>query len=292
MKKTLIIHIGSPKTGTSSIQAYLTENREKLKKHNFLYPLSGILESKGNAQHHLSFAIREKYPEWIKEKNYKNKNELYMSLKKEIDNSNCQTVFISSESFSSFDQESIQKLSYEIEKLNCTVQIICFVRRPDLWIESWYSQVVKGHPFSSNTFQKFIKSNKIDIFKKLKIWQNIFGYEYIKIINYEKAGKGGILELINTYLELPMMEKIENKNISPSNTCIEVLKFLNKNLDLSIPERKRINLAIVEIMNESKKAIFFNNKYQRLALLKELEVDIKEVSPKLYNEYFKNIQKI
>ncbi|EAI8953592.1 hypothetical protein CY785_08570 [Campylobacter coli] len=34
------VHIGTPKTGTTTIQNFLFENRSKLKQNKFLYPLS------------------------------------------------------------------------------------------------------------------------------------------------------------------------------------------------------------------------------------------------------------
>ncbi len=38
---TLHIHIGTLKTGTTSIESFLTHNREKLLKKGYLYPTSG-----------------------------------------------------------------------------------------------------------------------------------------------------------------------------------------------------------------------------------------------------------
>ena len=43
-----ILHIGLPKTGTTSLQAALSENRESLLRHGVVYPETGL---NGNGKH-------------------------------------------------------------------------------------------------------------------------------------------------------------------------------------------------------------------------------------------------
>jgi hypothetical protein len=47
MKKEIFIHIGDAKTGTSSIQNYLSYNRLELKKKGILYSKTGLLSEIG-----------------------------------------------------------------------------------------------------------------------------------------------------------------------------------------------------------------------------------------------------
>ena len=57
MKKTVYIHIGSPKTGTSSIQGFLTKNHDLLLKQGLFYPLFGrkVLDNRSNSLPKKSF---------------------------------------------------------------------------------------------------------------------------------------------------------------------------------------------------------------------------------------------
>ena len=55
--KTAYIHIGTHKTGSTSIQDFLFKNRTKLRDRGFLYPLSGISPKNLFGQHHLTAAF-------------------------------------------------------------------------------------------------------------------------------------------------------------------------------------------------------------------------------------------
>ena len=51
MKKTIYLHIGHPKTASSSLQHFLSKNREALEKEGYIYPLF----SRHMANHHFLF---------------------------------------------------------------------------------------------------------------------------------------------------------------------------------------------------------------------------------------------
>jgi hypothetical protein len=85
------LHIGTHKTGSTSIQKFLTLNSEKLLAKNFLYPLSGRIS---NAQHNLALSIR-------RNKN-KTSNSLandWYALHEEISSHQPEYVVLSSEEF-------------------------------------------------------------------------------------------------------------------------------------------------------------------------------------------------
>lgn len=53
----LILHPGSPKTGTSGLQNFLFRKRAELLEHGYLYPLSGIPTEGGTAKGHHALAL-------------------------------------------------------------------------------------------------------------------------------------------------------------------------------------------------------------------------------------------
>ena len=55
-KRTMYIHIGPHKTGTSSIQSFLSLNKSLLEKQNYLYPKSGLIF---DGHHHLAKDVLE-----------------------------------------------------------------------------------------------------------------------------------------------------------------------------------------------------------------------------------------
>lgn len=74
MKKTIYLHIGIGKTGTSSIQKFLYLNRDKLLDDNTLYPLSGI-------QNYAHFKLAELGQESFSEETLSLYNDLLEEIK-------------------------------------------------------------------------------------------------------------------------------------------------------------------------------------------------------------------
>ena len=60
-KKTCYLHIGAPKTGSTALQSFLFENRQRLADHGWVYPEVSL---RGFGHHDLAFLISGGYPEW------------------------------------------------------------------------------------------------------------------------------------------------------------------------------------------------------------------------------------
>lgn len=179
--KKIIIHIGDAKTGTSSIQNHLTKNRKHLEEKGILYSKVGLLATYGIANHKLSYCLKNN-----REEDQKNADSLYANLKNEIDSSPCDYIIISSEGFCSL------RTVTEIEKLRSylsdyDVKILAYLRRPDLWIESWYPQIVKNEPFVTVTFEEYIKKHQpASLITVLKYADVFWGREYASKILFSR----------------------------------------------------------------------------------------------------------
>jgi len=174
--KTIIIHIGIGKTGTTSLQQFLNDNREPLKEAGFLYPLAGNVQ---NAHHDLC-CLGPKI-DWQKFETH------YTNLLSEINSTNSATL-ISSEYFSYTNPELIKFLKHVLSDF--TVRII-FYARPQLdLIESAYIQWHKvlnkqlyGEPIFT-FFEKCIKA--FDFNEVIKPWEIEFGQKSIQSSLYHK----------------------------------------------------------------------------------------------------------
>jgi hypothetical protein len=132
MEKTLYIHIGAHKTGTTAIQQFLSGNRKKLLQNGCLYP--------GNQRAHHDL-VRELRTLTIGEIG-KNKNCATRRYFDEIDRSRENKIIISSEAFEN-SGIFIDKLKELIDG-RFKIKIICYVRRQDEKIESEYNQYVRS----------------------------------------------------------------------------------------------------------------------------------------------------
>lgn len=125
MIRTLVLHIGAHRTATSSIQAYLFANRQRLRRQGFLYPFK--------TKRHLDtfnaiFSGRTTAAE------------IAAKLKsRRRQDGPLHTAILSDEDVCA--RQSLAPIAAFREHFD--VKVVYAIRRQDLWLESWYLQNVK-----------------------------------------------------------------------------------------------------------------------------------------------------
>lgn len=144
MIKSIYLHIGLSKTGTSSLQTFLYENSDTLlKDFKILYPKSVI--GMGPAHYVMAFSLKPP-PESPMLKTEKTFYEYMDDLKQELNNKKPERIIISSEAFMHInDKINLKKLYNSLKEIANKINIIVYFRRQDLWLESSYIQVVKDY---------------------------------------------------------------------------------------------------------------------------------------------------
>ena len=114
----LILHPGSPKTGTSGLQNFLFRKRDALNNLGYLYPMSGIDMASGTAkgQHSLAFSIDPNAP--AQSATFE---ELIEGLRSEIETDPSKTVILSSEEF--FSDKRIAVLKQYLQPDACQIYV-------------------------------------------------------------------------------------------------------------------------------------------------------------------------
>lgn len=129
--KTVVIHLGPPKTGTSAIQAWLSRNSDQLLEKKIYYPPHGADKngvSSGNFSDLISFDTENRgYFDYNKTK----------QLIDELNSSDYQTLLLSSEHFYYY-------LLWLFTFLD-DARFIFYIRHPIAVLESGYHQGVKRH---------------------------------------------------------------------------------------------------------------------------------------------------
>ena len=230
LKKTLFIHIGKHKTGTTAIQNFLSINREELKKHSILYP--------GKNENHCSVAkeLQKNEKSFLDQKS--NTYEIFSEIVKNIDK--YQKFILSSEGFSENEDRVIPRLIQTINyfKLNLQVKIIIFFRQQHTYLESAYQQEVKDEKRRmAITFEEMIKQeiqyDFLDYYSILNKWsvsfekENIISSQY-----YPKQHKTKIYTDFVNILELPVDFKYlipsrSKSNIGLTKNNIELIRWFN-----------------------------------------------------------------
>src|SRR5690606_38518173 len=180
MKKTIYIHIGAHKTGTTAIQRFLSMNRDNLKKQGYLYP------GKHNAHHFIPHGLLNKT--FL----FSNPDTMTKNVFNEIRKTKSENILISSEAFEFLKKEDILLLKRDYLN-DISVKIIFYVRRQDDLVESQYNAMIKGHQYKHN-FSHFLFDSlktekndfKNDFYSILETWRDVFGQENIIVRVYEK----------------------------------------------------------------------------------------------------------
>ncbi|ABV37608.1 hypothetical protein Ssed_3004 [Shewanella sediminis HAW-EB3] len=225
-KKTVYFHIGYHKTGTSAIQSFCSANQSELARKGFLYAETGRA---GAAHGPLANCLK------ASNKNL-DPNLLYASLKKEIANSNAQSVIISSECF--LEQIPLDRIEPYLKKLNAHIKIIVYVRRQDEWAQSVYNEIIKDSSrryTGSILHMREIRMGWLNYNNVISQWENVFGSENIIVRPYDKAQmRNGLyadfLSIFNIDnvcdFENPVTGKATNQGLSED--VILVLRALNE----------------------------------------------------------------
>jgi len=197
--KRVILHIGTGKTGTSSIQDTLGANKKLLLRHDIYYPQNIannhiftfppiFLDNPAEAIPLKKLGIKEK-----KEVD-KKCNELKKTWIDEFDNCNSSNFILSAEdlSLSSFNKNAIERMKQFLLEYFDSITVIAYVRHFNGLISSQIQQMMKnGHPSLSfeQSIDHFIGNDKSDIFytNNLKNWLEAFPKEDIIIRPFDQA---------------------------------------------------------------------------------------------------------
>lgn len=179
MSNFLILHIGSIKTGTSAIQAFLYKNDTLLREQGFSYPC--IQDSD---YRFINACALEHYRKWGKPDT---QNPGWMNfwdkVRKHLKETN---VILSWEVM--FHCETASFFS-AVQKEYDNIKVIVYLRRQDRYIESYWNQSVKYIPSITTPFPIFalLYDKYTDYLKRLDILASLFGRENIIVRVYEKG---------------------------------------------------------------------------------------------------------
>lgn len=274
----VIIHIGAPKTGTSTLQKFFLENQKDLQKEGFYYPNHG-LDKNGISGGHSNFGLA------ILKNELEVAKEIFEAHLNEAKKRNSK-LLLSAESL--FNQH--QKLKEIVNQYRC--KIIAFHRDPIESIFSSYNQGIKRHfqTIDINTMCKDIlnQNSAIPPERIFEEWCEVFNKKNITIIEYDMNyfKKVSIQETFLRFLNTSekTISKIKPKNFLKINKSyniaeLELKRLLNHILD---KENEKLNDQLDWLLQE-----LSDKRNENLKLFDTMSQDIKN---KLYIKY-KNTKK-
>jgi SAM-dependent methyltransferase len=181
MRRQIYLHIGFPKTGTTSVQMWFTENAAALAAHGVLYPGTGrVGQEYGYGHHQLPRSLVERplselmvaWPDMAR-------------LCDEMANSPAQTIVISSEDFSTrLRQPEVDLLAQHLADFD--VKIVCYVRRQDEFIISVWATAVAYYG-ESDPLSCCLDHSWLDYAGTIAPWAHAFGPGAIVLRVFERS---------------------------------------------------------------------------------------------------------
>ena len=259
-KLKLIIHAGTPKTGTTSLQTYLDKKQRKLRGKGILYPHNLEKLQNPSAPKHQWF---EKNLVTAHVQNFLENFKNIISQVKE----DTHTIILSSEGIYNywwdFPNESKDMLS-ELSKL-FDIEIWVWFREPLAFIESYYKQCIRNPQVESNPCYgkdlSFAEMLEIKWFSQHLNYQgfvtecySLFGKNNVSVFKYEGDVVQEVIQKLG--LATPHDNPTPRQNKSLNNASIALLKTINhydikaKDKGLLMPHLKEINRILESYANE------------------------------------------
>jgi hypothetical protein len=182
--KLLYLHMGFPKTATSSIQMFLNTNKKiLLQDKGVLYPDAGKINEYSINHFRGYFCFMEK-EHFLCPKNIREPKEEWGDILREGLEYDA-NLLLSCEAFINLSIKHIE-LIMDIIDHEYILKPIIYIRRLDEYINSWYNQIVKEENWTSTDirFDYYLK-NLREKFSKIKDIALLVGKENMIIRGYE-----------------------------------------------------------------------------------------------------------
>jgi hypothetical protein len=245
--KDTILHIGLEKTGTTSIQHLLFQNRKALLERGVLTASSSI--SGNDFRFAVSSYSRFRADGLTKQLNIKSDEQLlefrratFLKLKSNISENQVSTVLSSSEHFQSrlLSLADIKQLRSSLEEAGCSnFRILVYLRDPLKIAMSHHGMAIKKGIHVTESFYRPEHpriSHIVNHRQTIENWSAVFGEENMDVRLYPEASGSEVLiadflEAVGIEQSQLDMSKQEVRNVNLSAVALEALNQLNARSD-------------------------------------------------------------
>lgn len=232
--KEIIIHAGSPKTGSSYLQDLFKSDRVNLLKAGILYP-----------------GVDHQRQQFIPESNVDINGQLFCHVFRRVNNNDylsthkeiaalfenllslpADKIFISDESLGVMNP-IIWDMFHEIEmQLNFKLTVFSYYRKPDSYYPSHWSQVVRRHG-EARSLIEFSRNMDLPIWRNMLFMHKKIENSFIFSYEEEKSSAGGLERSAYRVIRAPLPEQVENvipKIVNPSLTlqALTAIRMVNE----------------------------------------------------------------
>jgi hypothetical protein len=252
----LVLHIGSGKTGTSSVQHLLNHNRERLAEHGTLFP-----RSPGRGRHvRLGLFIKQDAT-LVNQFSWHNQNysspaefreDFQHKLFAEINSSGLTRVLFSDEALYGSTVLALKRLRAFTDEISRSIRLVVYLRRQDDHVCSRYQQVVKTGEVRrlAERLEEVDFTKTYDYHTRLRTWQRLMEPNEFVVRPFERE------RFVDGSL---YQDFFEAAGLEARADDLETVGPLNESLDAEAVELLRI-LNICRVENEAAVPGLINNR--------------------------------
>lgn len=231
--KAVYLHIGTHRTGSTSLQRFLAEGQDALARQGIIYPETGRPDtnvSNRYGHHVLHWSLVGKYGN--------HDDRVWIELRDEIDRRTGDRIVLSAEGFEGeglgqgrVGRRQIQQITGYLSPH--PIHVIVYLRPPLRFLESVYKKrVAMGTSYRS--FPQFVKKMipRCDYGALVSRWEQVEGIRSVDIRLFDKVKRNPGLEadfadaIGASFQELrPFVG--DPVNTSPSDDCVQVARWIN-----------------------------------------------------------------
>ncbi len=230
------VHIGLPKTGSTSIQQACAEKVSELREHGIIFPLFRSNHEPENHSMPMRFLseFRCELP-FGNPADYLDPKEVEATWHQALTASDADKMLLSGEALAQMPVKSIQNfkrtLSNSIGPEAC-IRILLIVRNSvDLYV-SWRNEYTKHQVNTEDIAHSFFPANPEELAKLgdiLSNWQSVFPEASFSIVKYEDWQSGrGLLAEFSEWAGLPFILSDKKENTSESWELLRLNQWMSK----------------------------------------------------------------
>jgi 2-polyprenyl-3-methyl-5-hydroxy-6-metoxy-1,4-benzoquinol methylase len=265
--KRIYLHIGTPKSGTSSLQKYLYDNREELYEQRILYP-----EYTSNYKHQ-SLVSAMLNNDWM--------SFMHFFEKIQENLSNTDTIIISSEGFYNYTSEfsEVGKLFWMAIREIVDLKVVVYLRKQAEFLESFYRQCIinpktkdnlYGSELDINNFAKLDRViGNLDYESTLNTWCDIVGEHNLILRPYQENISLDFLEVLK--INNIGLKDIQRQNQSLPPIAIELIRRCNGFLDENSQQLLVNEVKGLYLSNKANNDPFVNSEMKEIIKTKYAE---------------------
>ena len=237
-RRDVVLHIGSGKTGTSSVQAFLRDNRDRLADLGTLYPVTpgttrhvrlGLFAKSASEA-----ALTPSWPRQNQPDHAKFRRLFRRRLRAEIESSDLPRVLLSDEVLFYLPDEALSRLGRFMGTIAESLRLVAYLRRQDDHMVSRYQQGVKvGVAVRLTDFAKRDMTGYYDYYDRLRTHEQLVRPSEVVVRRFEhdSFAEGSLfqdfLEAAGVDARAQDWHQVTLQNESLDAESVEVLRLLN-----------------------------------------------------------------